>query len=35
MNRTNGIRSMLKKVQTYAMLFKTLVAKGMTDVDEI
>lgn len=35
MNRTNGIRSMLKKVQTYAMLFKTLVAKGVTNVDEI
>jgi cysteine desulfuration protein SufE len=35
MNRTNGIRSMLKKVQTYAMLFKTLVEKGMTNVDEI
>jgi len=35
MNRTNGIRAMLKKIQTYAMLFKSLVDKGVTNVDEI
>lgn len=35
MNRSNGIMHMLKKIQTYAILFKALVDKGMKDVDEI
>lgn len=35
MNRSNGIMHMLKKIQTYALLFQSLVAKGINDVDEI
>ena len=35
MNRSNGIMHMLKKIQTYAILFKALVDKGIQNVDEI
>lgn len=35
MNRSNGIMHMLKKIQTYAILFQSLVEKGIKDVDEI
>jgi cysteine desulfuration protein SufE len=33
MNRTNGLASMIKQVQMYAMIFKSLADKGILDAD--
>jgi cysteine desulfuration protein SufE len=33
LNRTNGLRAMVKQIQTYASLFNALIAKGVTSAD--
>jgi sulfur transfer protein SufE len=33
LNRTNGLRSMVKQIQTYASLFQSLISKGLEDAD--
>lgn len=33
LNRTNGLRSMVKQIQTYASLFQSLISKGLQDAD--
>ncbi len=33
LNRTNGLRSMVKQIQTYASLFQSLISKGVEDAD--
>ena len=33
LNRTNGLRSMVKQIQTYASLFQSLISKGVTNAD--
>jgi cysteine desulfuration protein SufE len=33
LNRTNGLRAMVKQIQTYASLFNTLIQKGVTSAD--
>ena len=33
LNRTNGLRAMVKQIQTYASLFQALVQKGVTSAD--
>lgn len=35
MNRTNGLASMIKQVQMYGMVFKSLKDKGVMDADNI
>ena len=33
MNRTNGLASMLKQIQMYGMVFKSLKDKGINNAD--
>lgn len=35
MNRTNGLASMIKQVQMYAMIFKSLADKGILDAPDL